>query len=130
MKVDTACGGSMVASNACFSMTAQKMPNRVESSTHPCFTTLRMLKASAEAPSNYTTPFRSAWNDWITLRNLGGHPIVARIRTINFNTLTTHMVDYLHEVYEGDVQWLPLLSPRANVAGIGRRPCLLLGALT
>ncbi|XP_067023937.1 scavenger receptor cysteine-rich domain-containing group B protein-like [Acropora muricata] len=54
------------------------MPNNVGESSHPCFTPPLMGKASDDEPSNWMMPFMPVWKDWIKLRSLGGHPILAR----------------------------------------------------
>ena len=70
---------SAAGPNACFSITAKKIPNKVGARTHPCFAPLRMLKAADVEPSKTTVPFMSSWKDLMMLRSLGGHPILGRI---------------------------------------------------
>ena len=70
---------SAAGPNACFSITAKKIPNKVGARTQPFFTPLRMLKAADAEPSKTTVPFMSLWKDLMMLRSLGGHPILGRI---------------------------------------------------
>ena len=65
--------------NACFSITAKKIPNKVEARMQPCFTPLHMLKVADVEPSKTTVLFMSSWKDLMMLRSLDGHPILGRI---------------------------------------------------
>ncbi|KAH3782098.1 hypothetical protein DPMN_160009 [Dreissena polymorpha] len=64
------------------------MPKRVGARTQhqPCMRPLRMSKAPDKEPSYCIVPFM-LWNNWITLRSLGGQPIFAR--TMNSQSLLT-----------------------------------------
>ena len=95
---------SAAGPNACFNITAKKIPNRVGARTQPCFTPLRLLNAADVELSKTTVPFMSSWKDLLMLRSwisdLGN----------NFGwAIPTDQIKSLCEVYEGNEEWLPLL---------------------
>lgn len=64
---------------ACFRSTAKKMPKSIGARMQPCFTPLRMSKASEVDLLKTTVPFMFLWKDLMIWRSFGGHTLLGRI---------------------------------------------------
>ena len=67
-----------------FNRIEKKIPKRVGTRTHPCFTPLLIMNGSETLPSYWTVAFVLVWKDFTMLKKFGGQPIFNNIANSPF----------------------------------------------